>query len=327
MKHTEYPYQEKSYEDKSPAEIEAEIEQTRADMNNTLHALERRFSPGQLMDQTLSYFRGAGEETNEFATNLGRNIKDNPIPVALLGIGLGWLMMGGSERSDHRYSRIYRHSTDRPARRPIVTPSGEPATATATSQSAGSYRDQARQTAHEARERAGGMAHAAKEKISETAQRTREQTKHAADEAREKMGDVTEAARYQAQRAKRGFTYLLQEHPLVLGSIGIALGAALGAGLPPTRKEDEWMGRERDELLARAEATGREQLHKVEQVAETAQAAAREEAKRQNLTPEAGKEELEKVKHKAERVAEAARGAAKKEVKRQDLGSSPHSQS
>lgn len=48
---------------------------------------------------------------------------------------------------------------------------------------------------------------------------------------------------------------------------GIALRAALGAGLPPTRKEDEWMGR-RDEILAHAEA---------------AQGAAKKEVKRQDL--------------------------------------------
>lgn len=363
MKHTEYPYEEKSYEDKSPDEIEEEIQRTRAEMSRTLHALERRLSPGQLVDQALGYFRGSGEGSSEFATNLGRSIKDNPVPVTLMGIGLGWLMLSGSDRSERRYgyssySGSYRepvtpsaattYPTTPTQREGIVTPSGAPASSAVGSSAGGAgakgqvrqaargareragemahgARERAGEMAHEARERAGEMAHGARERAAESAQWARERAEYAAYEAREKMGEAREAARYQARRAKQGFVYMLQEHPLVLGGIGLAVGAALGAGLPPTRKEDEWMGRQRDELLEQAEAVGKEQLHKAEQVAAAAQEAARDEAERQNLTPEAGKEQLREVKQKAEQVAEAAQDAAKQEAKRQDLGSSSSS--
>lgn len=325
MKHTEYPYQENSHHDKSPDEIEEEIEYTRAELSDTLHALERKLSPGQLVDQTLGYFRGAGEGSSEFAANLGRSIKDNPAPIALLGISLGWLMMGGSERSDRRHSRTYRE----PYRGPIVTPSTATATTTTTQRepivtssggTAGSgesrsgYKEKARHTAHEARERAGQWTHGAREKMGEAAEAAHYQAEH--------LGDM---AHYQAERARRGFAYMLQEHPLVLGSIGVAVGAVLGAGLPPTRREDELMGGKRDEFLEHTEAMGREQLYKAEHVAKAAQEAAREEAQRQGLTPEAGKEQLHQDQQKVERVAGAAQEAAKEEARRQDFGSSPGS--
>jgi hypothetical protein len=83
---------------------------------------------------------------------------------------------------------------------------------------------------------------------------------------------------------------MLQEHPLVLGSIGLAIGAALGAGLPPTRREDELMGEKRDELLEQAKETGREQLDKAKRIAAATQEATQEEAQRSDLVSETAKE-------------------------------------
>lgn len=322
MKHTEYPHQKNSrYDNKSPDEIEEEIGYTRAEMSDTLHALERKLSPGQWIDQTLGYFRGAGEESGEFAANLGRSIKGNPAPIALLGISLGWLMMGGSERSERRHSRTYREpyrgpiatsstaTTTTTQRGPIVTPSGKTA---GSGEVRSGYKEKARHTAHETRERAEHLAHGAREKMGEVAEAAHHQAEH--------LGDM---AHYQAEQARRGFAYMLQEHPLVLGSIGIAVGAVLGAGLPPTRREDEFMGGKRDEFLEHTEAMGREQLYKAEHVAKAAQEAAREEAQRQGLTPEVGKEQLHQAQQKVERVAGVAQEAAKEEAKRQDFGSLP----
>jgi ElaB/YqjD/DUF883 family membrane-anchored ribosome-binding protein len=274
MKPTKYSYTNKSYEDKSPDEIQEDIQQTRAEMNHTLHALERKLSPGQLTDQLLGYFRGAGEESGEFATNLGRSIKNNPVPVTLLGIGLGWLMIAGSEKPERRQPQPYRG--------PIITPS------TVTAETESSHkRERVGQAAsdkiHEAsdkiNERAEQMVHGAREKVEQVTETARHQVKHLSDQAR-----------HQAERAKRGATYMLQEHPLVLGSIGLAIGAALGAGLPPTRREDELMGEKRDELLEQAKATGREQLDKAKHIAAATQEAIQEEAQRPDLASETAKE-------------------------------------
>jgi ElaB/YqjD/DUF883 family membrane-anchored ribosome-binding protein len=62
-------------------------------MDATLHAIERRLTPGQLVDQGLDYLRHSGGK--EFVSNLGHSVQQNPLPVALVGVGLAWLMMGG----------------------------------------------------------------------------------------------------------------------------------------------------------------------------------------------------------------------------------------
>src|SRR5690606_3926849 len=82
--------------ERRPEEIEAEIARTRTDMDATLTAIEQRLTPGQLIDQGLDYMRHSGGR--EFVSNLGGSVKNNPIPVALMGIGMAWLMATGNRR-------------------------------------------------------------------------------------------------------------------------------------------------------------------------------------------------------------------------------------
>ena len=82
---------------RSAAEIEREVEQTRAGLTNTLDELRERASPGQLFEQALDYARSSGG--NEFVRNLGTSVRDNPLPLLLIGAGIGWLMMSGNGRT------------------------------------------------------------------------------------------------------------------------------------------------------------------------------------------------------------------------------------
>ena len=88
---------------KSAAELEREVEAQRAQVEDDLDQLQDRLSPGQMMDQLFDYVKtGNGAE---FTRNLGRSMRDNPIPLALMGVGMAWLMMGGqSGRS--RYDQL-----------------------------------------------------------------------------------------------------------------------------------------------------------------------------------------------------------------------------
>jgi ElaB/YqjD/DUF883 family membrane-anchored ribosome-binding protein len=313
MRHTKYPYKDNSYE--SPDKIQEDIQQTRAEMNHTLHALERRLSPGQLTDQFLSYFRGAGEESGEFVTNLGRSIRDNPVPITLLGIGLGWLMIADSEKPKHHYSQSYQG--------PIITPSSTHREKTASEK----IHEKAGQMTHGVREKTEQMAHGAREKTEQMAHGAREKVEQVTETARHQFQQLSDRAHYQAEKAKRGFTDMFQEHPLVLGGIGLAIGAALGAGLPSTRREDELMGEKRDELVEQAKAKGREQLDKAEHIAGAAQEAAREEAQRQGFTAEAtgaergGQESASSAPREDQAHRQGSSENARKEAKQQDLGS------
>jgi hypothetical protein len=61
---------------------------------------------------------------------------------------------------------------------------------------------------------------------------------------------------------------MLEEQPLLLGALGIAAGALLGAALPPSEQEDRSFGRLRDETLDRAKTLGARGMRRAREKAE-----------------------------------------------------------
>ncbi|HEX6113280.1 MAG TPA: DUF3618 domain-containing protein, partial [Geminicoccaceae bacterium] len=79
---------------KSPEEVQREVRQSRAEVEQTLDAIQDRLSPGQLFEQAVDYMRGSNG--SDFLRNLGARVRDNPIPIVLVGTGLAWLMLSGT---------------------------------------------------------------------------------------------------------------------------------------------------------------------------------------------------------------------------------------
>jgi ElaB/YqjD/DUF883 family membrane-anchored ribosome-binding protein len=78
------------------AQLEREAEQTRSQLAQTLDELRERITPGQLVDQAVDYAKDSGGGL--FVRNLGRQATDNPLPVALIGAGVAWLMLSNGRR-------------------------------------------------------------------------------------------------------------------------------------------------------------------------------------------------------------------------------------
>ena len=88
-------------DDRTPEQIEREIEQTRRNTAATLAAIEDRLAPGRLMDEAWNYLRTSGQGQT-FMSNLSTTVRDNPIPVALLAISLTWLAIASSRKDSRR---------------------------------------------------------------------------------------------------------------------------------------------------------------------------------------------------------------------------------
>jgi hypothetical protein len=86
---------------KSPEEVQREVRESRAEVKEGLEAIKDRLSPGQLFDQALDYLRS--NSGTDFMRNLGIAIRDNPIPVVLVGIGMAWLMLSGARSRPRGY--------------------------------------------------------------------------------------------------------------------------------------------------------------------------------------------------------------------------------
>jgi len=71
-------------------DLERDVAEERARVDATLDEIQRRLTPGQLVDEVLRQGRGT---STEFVANLGRTLSANPIPTALVGVGLLWLLL------------------------------------------------------------------------------------------------------------------------------------------------------------------------------------------------------------------------------------------
>lgn len=267
--------------DRSSAEIEREVEGTRAQLNETLGALRDSASPGQLMDKAVDYLRGSGGA--DFTRNLGEAVRDNPLPVLLIGAGIGWLLLSGKQDSGRGGGAEPQRLLPAPAtgndqaepRRSGAVRVGPadgnegPSLMERASSAAGAARDRAGAAAGGVRDTASDMAGQAGDAVSgayraaaDTAGSMAEDVGATARAAAERAGELGRGAREQAGRlgdsAQQGLGWLLREQPLVLGALGLALGAAVGAVLPGTRTEDRLMGETSDAAAEEAKAAARQ---------------------------------------------------------------------
>jgi ElaB/YqjD/DUF883 family membrane-anchored ribosome-binding protein len=235
-----------------PEDILAEIDRTRHEMDSTLSAIEHRLTPGQLVDQGMDYLRHSG--ANEFVQNLGSQVKYNPLPVSLVGIGLAWLMAASKRQPDYG-SEYGSSSSGRLGER-----AGE--MKDRFGERAGEMKDKVSHGVQSMRERASGTAQSAGAKFGEM----RERATAATQSAKERMASMGSGARHQMERARSSADYMMREQPLALGAIGLAVGAFFAAMAPRTHKEDELMGEASDRLADQAKQIGTEKLEQAKEV-------------------------------------------------------------
>lgn len=79
----------------STHDIQEELERTRSEMDSTLTELEHRLAPGPIMDNILESVRsGTLADSSKFVVD---RVKANPFAAALIGFGVGWLMLSSPE--------------------------------------------------------------------------------------------------------------------------------------------------------------------------------------------------------------------------------------
>lgn len=322
----------------SSRQIRNEIESTRREMDRNLDALESKLTPSQLALEAWGLFRGG---STAGASRLWRIAKEHPGPAAVIGVGLAWLLTEsakGDDRAEYRYRPGYAGAYGYSGRRGYsgyagtagYTDYGTGSTGWAedydegegrvrsalhnagdkVSDAAGTAKDAVAGAASTAKDAVVGAASTAKDAVVGAKDRVAEAAGTARERASELSWQARERARYRARQARVGFWETMEERPLALGAAAIALGVVAGLMIPSTRKEDELMGETRDRLLERAKEVGGEALEKGKQVASVAVDTLKEEAERQDLTPE-------KLAEKVRTVAREATSTVKEEGKRQ----------
>ncbi len=264
--------------EKSSADIQREIDVDRQRIGARIDAIQERMSPGQLVDEVLAYAKGSGG--GEYVSNLGKALKANPLPVALMGVSLAWLTVkqgtevpgtaSSSFNDDYPlYSargsvrRIgppeeiggvrYSHFTDDAGQRfkALTDETGRRAGnfVDAGGKAYRGFADSTGKQISQITDEAGALLDASTGWASETWQ----QVKDAAGVVGQKVGDAkssmsgsasatASSLRDQSTRMNEAILTHFRDQPLVGGALAFAVGAAIGAALPHTDKEDQLLG-------------------------------------------------------------------------------------
>jgi len=256
---------------KPPEQLEREADSARSAIEGTLAELEQRLSPGEMLDRVTDMVKRNG---GEFGENLLAQVRNNPLPTIIAGIGVAWLM-AASKRPPPRSA-----NGQRTARNDYRGDGEAEVDATERWSSAGSsVSDTARSTTDSMKnamndavgattETARRAADATTDTVRRAADATTETARRAADATSYAARQAADATRYAADRlvetsrdsmrsVTEGYSYLCREQPLLLGAIAVVVGAALGAALPSTDTEDSLIGATSDEAKSRVKSEAR----------------------------------------------------------------------
>lgn len=283
---------------KTSAELEREVEETRGRIDQTVEALKDKMHPKEMFDEATKMMSGA---SNKVLTTAVDQLRENPIPIALIGLGVAWLAIsqtrrptGGAGYQASGYYPTYEGYDEGETLRAKVKAKAEAAKARLAETA-----DRAKATLADAQHSAADGVSTVRDKAGEYAHLAQDKAGEYAHLAQEKAGEYSRAAR---QR----FDETLESEPLVIGAIGLAVGAAIGASLPSTPVERRYIGPARAKVADRAKTS----LDEVKSVAERAYGQVKDELHRQ--TGPAG--EGASLREKATAIAEAGAKTVKDEL-------------
>jgi ElaB/YqjD/DUF883 family membrane-anchored ribosome-binding protein len=303
-------------------DAKSQIEQTRAEMSQTIDAIQERLAPSNLAQQAKHAVRdatvgkaqdmveNAGDSARGFGSGIVETIKQNPIPAALAGVGIGWLIMSGRKNTTHDtvrgYSPGYRYDTRsgyqgygtdyrtypadydysrqgsgvggriQQASNAASTVAGQ--AQNVAGQAVGTVQETAGQVASQVQGTAGQVVGQFQDTAGQVAGQVQETAGQVVGQVQDTAGHLAYQAQYGAQRAQGSLQQMLQDNPLAVGAGALALGLAIGLAVPETSKENELMGSARDQLIDQAQSTVQEKAQQVQQVAQQAVGAAKDAA-------------------------------------------------
>lgn len=289
--------------------IRAEIVETRERMGDTLDEIGERLNPhvvtervkDGIRDATIgrveNMARSAADTMGEARSTMMDTIRDNPIPTAMVAVGLGWLFWNGrraSSADSDRYSyygstrareRLYSSGAGYPYGSNLYTGEGQYA-GERQGEQYGLYADQYGEEEgrmERARERVSELGHEAKERASDVADRAQDMAHSVADRTQDMAHTVADRTRRGARRVEDSF----YGNPLAMGAVTMALGVAAGLAIPETDREAELMGGARDRLVDRMKDAAEDAKEKVQNVASRAMEETKTAAREEGLTSNA----------------------------------------
>lgn len=278
-----------------PEKIKVQIEQTRNQMSETIDAIQEKLSFSNISEQVSEQVNNAvstakdavydatigrvenimqnvGERLSNVSETMGdagsyvvRTAKQNPLPLALIGLGVGLLLIQG-KRSKSKHS----YETDR-------------------------HRENNKYVGHErnnptmlkkATAAGSGIIDSVQKTVSNVAGSGYDAVSNAASSAYQGVESLASSTSDQVQhitrRAQTQYARTLEENPLAIGAIALAVGAVVGLSIPSTEYENQWMGETKENLVQSVGEVARDTISKAQDVAGEVTKTVREQVKDQS---------------------------------------------
>ncbi|MCY7344835.1 MAG: DUF3618 domain-containing protein [Pyrinomonadaceae bacterium] len=317
-------------------QIREQIVETRRGMSETIDAIQEKLSFSNISEQVQTqvseqinnvvetakdvFYGKATEVVNSFSrglkdlgnTDLVKKARQNPAALAIIGAGIGALLIGmltdskkRSKGKKRKASFNYEHDSNddevrysdnsrRELKSVELSESSFQSARNKVGEAASSTLESVSDAASSAYAGAAGAAGLAFESVGSAAGKTYDGVSSVAGKTYQGIGSaasksyagLSSAAGYTYEKAgdlggemKVNYDYYIEQNPLAVGAVALALGAAVGFAIPLTKKENEYLGEYRDSVVEKAQATAQDALGSVKQMATEAQKFISEEVK------------------------------------------------
>ena len=195
-----------------------EIASTRMRMSDTLDEIGERLNPQTIKDNVKDSIREATiGRVNDMARNatdsiqrstsgIANVVRDNPIPAAMIAIGLGWMFFNGGKSDDAN-------------RAPHAM-------------------------ASRGQDNATGVSTGIKNTASDVAASVKDKTGELADSVKERAQHLASTVAETTRRGQGRVEETYRANPLALGAVAVAAGLAVGLAAPATDRERRMLGGE-----------------------------------------------------------------------------------
>lgn len=263
-----------------PETIRSEINTTRHRMDETIDALGQRLKGRHLLDEVLHLFRKQQENgnmikiKNKISDSAGTayhsvvdTVKAHPLPFALVGAGIGWLIY---EQTRSKPADISEYRVARPPYDEDFSPG--PLSGSTLGEGA-----------LPADVSSGGQS-----KTSRVMETIQQKTSEVRDRLRHTGTDAAESARRLYDQGRQRVSSAVEENPLQSGLVLLAAGVIAGMLMPTPRRLSESVAPKARQLREQVRDKAQDLAQRGSHVVESATQAAKQEAKQQGLTSSSG---------------------------------------
>lgn len=289
--------------------LRKKIEQTEAEMAETLNAIQEKISfdhiKEQVKEKLLDTLEGraremtniTGQKIEKLGHSLVEAIKEKPMPTILLGIGLGWFLVDFLNSSPQRKALPrggYGVEGEEMSEDFYQTGGLEDPIADQYRRSGGGaygYQAKIQGAAEKVRQAAGSVQHQAEDIAGETLEKAKDlggkireavgsaqhQAEHIAGETVDKAKHLSGQVLDRAEITSKKVIEFAEENMLMLSIGAMAIGITAGLLLPKTSREERLLEEARETIADKTRELGHKTMEKAERVVKKAKEAVREE--------------------------------------------------